>query len=96
MLMRLVAAASVACGCVFVSTPAEARQDTASYLVFLQQRPIGREDVRITTTAEGVETAEHLALIRAAGCADAQGYYFSEPEPASAIRRWFEPASLDG
>lgn len=50
----------------------------------------------ISTTAEGVETAEHLALIRAAGCADAQGYYFSEPEPASAIRRWFEPASLDG
>lgn len=57
MLMRLVAAASVACGCLFVSTPAEARQDTASYLVFLQQRPIGREEVRITRTADGTSVS---------------------------------------
>lgn len=49
----------------------------------------------IATTAEGVETLEHLALIRAAGCADAQGFYFSKPEPASEIRRWFEPVSQD-
>jgi diguanylate cyclase (GGDEF)-like protein len=43
----------------------------------------------ITTTAEGVETAEQLAQVRAAGCAEAQGYYFDGPQPAAAIRRWF-------
>jgi EAL domain-containing protein (putative c-di-GMP-specific phosphodiesterase class I) len=43
----------------------------------------------ITTTAEGVETAEQLAQVRAAGCAEAQGYYFDGPQPASAVGRWF-------
>lgn len=42
----------------------------------------------ITTTAEGVETAEHLAQVRAAGCGEAQGYYFDRPQPVHAIRRW--------
>jgi diguanylate cyclase (GGDEF)-like protein len=44
----------------------------------------------ITTTAEGVETAEQLALVRTAGCGEAQGYYFDSPQPVGAIKRWFE------
>jgi EAL domain-containing protein (putative c-di-GMP-specific phosphodiesterase class I) len=43
----------------------------------------------IITTAEGVETAEQLAQVRAAGCAEAQGYYFDGPQPAQIIHRWF-------
>jgi diguanylate cyclase (GGDEF)-like protein len=35
----------------------------------------------MTSTAEGVETAEQLAQIRRAGCTDAQGYYFGRPRP---------------
>lgn len=38
-----------------------------------------------TTTAEGVETAEQLDILREEGCAEAQGYYFSRPMPASTI-----------
>jgi diguanylate cyclase (GGDEF)-like protein len=36
-----------------------------------------------TTTAEGVETRELLDLVRAEGCTEAQGFYFSAPRPSS-------------
>ena len=34
------------------------------------------------TTAEGVETQQELDLVRAEGCTEAQGFYFSVPRPA--------------
>ena len=40
----------------------------------------------MTTLAEGVETAEQLDSLMAQGCAQAQGYYFSRPRPATEIR----------
>jgi diguanylate cyclase (GGDEF)-like protein len=47
----------------------------------------------IATTAEGVETKEQLDVVRAEGCAEVQGYYFSAPKPASEIAKYFlEPA----
>jgi EAL domain-containing protein (putative c-di-GMP-specific phosphodiesterase class I) len=33
----------------------------------------------MTTTAEGVETQDQLDRIRAEGCTEIQGYYFSPP-----------------
>jgi diguanylate cyclase (GGDEF)-like protein len=39
----------------------------------------------IVTTAEGVETEEQLALVRAAGCNQVQGYLFGRPVPAGAL-----------
>ena len=36
----------------------------------------------MTTTAEGVETEEQLALLTAEGCTEVQGYLFSRPRPA--------------
>jgi EAL domain-containing protein (putative c-di-GMP-specific phosphodiesterase class I) len=39
----------------------------------------------ISTTAEGVETAEQLAFLRGVGCRDLQGYLFSQARPASEI-----------
>jgi diguanylate cyclase (GGDEF)-like protein len=38
-----------------------------------------------STTAEGVETVDQLAQIRAEGCTDMQGYFFSMPLPVSEI-----------
>lgn len=57
----------------------------------------------IATTAEGVETSDQLDLIRAEGCDQVQGYFFSRPVPAEAVpallgRRFAgsPPADLQG
>ncbi len=39
----------------------------------------------MTTTAEGVETSDQLAYLRAEGCVEVQGFYFSEPRPAAEV-----------
>ncbi len=39
----------------------------------------------MTTTAEGVETREQLDQMRAEGCTEVQGFFFSEPRPASQL-----------
>jgi len=39
----------------------------------------------MTTTAEGVETKEQLEILRAEGCTQGQGFYFSHPIPAAGI-----------
>jgi diguanylate cyclase (GGDEF)-like protein/PAS domain S-box-containing protein len=39
------------------------------------------------TCAEGVETAEQLALLKAEGCDEVQGYYLSRPVPAAEVAR---------
>jgi EAL domain-containing protein (putative c-di-GMP-specific phosphodiesterase class I) len=42
----------------------------------------------IRSVAEGVETAEHLQMVREAGCDLAQGYLLAHPMPASDVLRW--------
>jgi diguanylate cyclase (GGDEF)-like protein/PAS domain S-box-containing protein len=39
----------------------------------------------MTPVAEGVETAEECGFLRAAGCTQAQGYFFAKPGPADLI-----------
>jgi EAL domain-containing protein (putative c-di-GMP-specific phosphodiesterase class I) len=46
--------------------------------------------LRLTTTAEGVETMEQFAIVRAEGCTEVQGFFFSRPRPAREIRELFE------
>ena len=42
----------------------------------------------IRSVAEGVETAEHLQMVRDAGCDLAQGYLLAQPMPAPDVLRW--------
>ena len=39
----------------------------------------------MTTTAEGIETYDQLQMVKAEGCTDLQGYYFSEPLPGADV-----------
>ncbi len=45
------------------------------------------ENLGITTTAEGVETAQQLSLLRAEHCNEVQGYLISRPHPSAEIPR---------
>ncbi|KRA97281.1 hypothetical protein ASD83_09030 [Devosia sp. Root685] len=46
---------------------------------------LGR-NLRMTTTAEGVETQAQLDIITRAGCTEAQGYFFGAPMPEAEFR----------
>jgi EAL domain-containing protein (putative c-di-GMP-specific phosphodiesterase class I) len=39
----------------------------------------------MVTTAEGVETLEQLCHLRAEGCTEVQGYFFSKPKPVEEV-----------
>ncbi|TNE32342.1 MAG: EAL domain-containing protein, partial [Alphaproteobacteria bacterium] len=47
------------------------------------------QSLDMTTTAEGVETAEEAELIRKLGCDKIQGYYFGRPMTAQDALRLF-------
>jgi diguanylate cyclase (GGDEF)-like protein/PAS domain S-box-containing protein len=42
-------------------------------------------NLRMVTTAEGVETQEQLDHLRREGCIQGQGYFFGKPQPARAV-----------
>jgi EAL domain-containing protein (putative c-di-GMP-specific phosphodiesterase class I) len=43
----------------------------------------------MTTTAEGVETAEQKEMLRRLGCTEMQGYLFSAAKPSAEVKRLF-------
>lgn len=47
-------------------------------------------DMGHRVVAEGVETEEVARLLRAAGCDEAQGYYFARPLAPAAFVEWFQ------
>lgn len=49
------------------------------------------EALGMETTAEGVESAAQLDILREQGCSHIQGYYFSRPIVASEVERMLEP-----
>jgi diguanylate cyclase (GGDEF)-like protein len=51
----------------------------------------------VSTTAEGVETAQQFAQIRQQGCTEVQGYFISPPRPAAAVAgllHWLDTTPL--
>jgi EAL domain-containing protein (putative c-di-GMP-specific phosphodiesterase class I) len=50
-------------------------------------------NLAFSVVAEGVETADVLASIRATGCDKAQGFYFARPMPIDDLRVWLSTAS---
>jgi len=46
------------------------------------------EDLGLQTVAEGVETGEQAAILRALGCNRAQGFHYSPPLPLTDLLRW--------
>jgi diguanylate cyclase (GGDEF)-like protein len=50
-------------------------------------------NLHMSTTAEGIETAEQLERVREAGCTEGQGFLFARPKPAHELAHVFESAA---
>ena len=66
-----------------------AAQDSAESLAIIRAVVAMAQSLEMTTTAEGVETAEEAEMIRRMGCDKIQGYYFGRPMPANEARDIF-------
>src|SRR5919201_200505 len=70
--------------------------DPASRNAALIRAMVGlASDLRMQTTAEGVETQEELALVRNLGCSLVQGYIFGKPMPAEEALALASKGALD-
>ena len=67
----------------FVSDLSGAREDA---LAILRAVAGLGTSLGIATTAEGVETREQLERVRAEGCTEMQGYFFSPPRPLAELQ----------
>jgi EAL domain-containing protein (putative c-di-GMP-specific phosphodiesterase class I) len=50
----------------------------------------------IRSVAEGVETGEHLRMVRAAGCDLAQGWLLGQPMPPESVPGWVRAVHESG
>lgn len=65
----------------FVQSASDGRQRAIVQSIIILARNLG-----ISLVAEGIETAEQLALLQHMDCTQGQGYYFSRPLDSSAAR----------
>ncbi len=54
------------------------------------------DSLEMSTTAEGVETEDELAMVRKLGCKKIQGYYFGRPMPAGDALALFKRPAAGG
>ena len=70
--------------------------DPASRNAALIRAMVGlASDLKMQTTAEGVETQEELQLIRSLGCSLVQGYFFGRPMPPEEARELASKGAVD-
>lgn len=50
--------------------------------------------LRLTTIAEGVETAEQYHRLKELGCGELQGFYIARPMPAAEFEAWLISGSV--
>ncbi len=70
-------------------------EDSGDIAIVRAAISLGRE-LGIRVIAEGVETANQLGLLAAAGCELVQGFYFSPPVPAAAMAQLLRQGRLHG
>ncbi|WP_432200849.1 putative bifunctional diguanylate cyclase/phosphodiesterase [Erythrobacter sp. W53] len=68
-----------------------ASQNSSESLAIIRAVVAMAQSMEMTTTAEGVETAEEAALIRELGCDKIQGYYFGRPMPDEDVAKMLRP-----
>ncbi len=75
-----------------------AAQKSAESIAIIRAVVAMAESLGMTTTAEGVETADEAVMIRDMGCNKIQGYYFGRPMPDNEVMDLFaappEPVKL--
>jgi EAL domain-containing protein (putative c-di-GMP-specific phosphodiesterase class I) len=52
------------------------------------------KSLNMATTAEGVETAAQMDMVRRLGCTQMQGFYFSRPREAAQIARLLDSEAV--
>ena len=67
-----------------------ASQNSAESLAIINAVVAMAGSLGMTTTAEGVETAEEATMIRDMGCDKIQGYHFGRPMPVEEVRAVFK------
>ena len=72
-----------------------AAKDNPESLAIVRAVVAMADALEMSTTAEGVETEEELAVIRRLGCKKIQGYYFGRPMTARDASGLFDRVTLD-
>ncbi|WP_420006872.1 putative bifunctional diguanylate cyclase/phosphodiesterase [Tsuneonella aeria] len=72
-----------------------AAQNSAESLAIIRAVVAMADSLEMTTTAEGVESAEEAELIRKLGCTKIQGYYFGRPMQADDALKLFRRRRAD-
>ena len=59
-----------------------------NHRVLVQAKVLVARSLAISTVVEGIETDAQAGIVRELGCDKGQGYLFSHPLPADALRQW--------